>query len=149
MKWIMVANSNDCRIYEYDQHIEKLNLIDEIKHPENRLKNHDLDTDRPGHYQSPGFARGAYEPEKTTHDHAVENFAREMALKLNAGRNKHAYESLVLLMPPAIEGLLLKHLKKQILCMVQQIIQKNMVHLSEHELKQYLCRAIRGHHALH
>lgn len=149
MKWIMVANSNDCRIYEYDKHVEDLCLIDEIKHPENRFKNRELDSDRAGHYKANGHGRGAYEPEKTSHDHAVEEFVREMACKLNDGRNHHAYDSLVLLVPPFIEGLLLKHLKKQILSKIQQIIQKNMMHLSQHQLKQYLGRAIREHRVLH
>lgn len=149
MKWIMVANSNDCRIYEYDQHIEELNLIEEIKHPENKLKNHDLVTDRPGHFKARAGGRGSYDDETTAHDIAVENFVKEIAARLNAGRTHHDYDSLVLLMPPAIEGLLLKYLKKPNLALIQQIIQKNMMHLSKHQLKQYLCHAIRRHATLH
>ncbi len=149
MKWIMVANSNDCRIYGYDRHIKELNLIEQIKHPENKLKNHDLVTDRPGHYKVLGGGRGSYEHENTTHDIAIENFVKEIAARLNAGRNHHDYDSLVLLVPPVIEGLLMKYLKKPNLGFIQQVIQKNLMHLSEHQLKQYLCHAIHCHTTLH
>ena len=149
MKWIMLANSNDCRIYGYDRHIEDLSLVEEIKHPENKFKNHDLDCDRPGHYKTSTGGRGAYVPEKTSHDAAVEHFVRQMASRLNAGRTHHEYESLVLLVPPMIEGMLLKHLKKQIGESICQIIQKNMMHLNEHELKQYLGRVVRRSSILH
>ena len=49
MKWIMLANSNDCRIYEYDKHDKHLALLEEISHPEHRLKGSDYWTsDGPG-----------------------------------------------------------------------------------------------------
>lgn len=149
MKWIMVANSNDCRVYEYDKHIEELNLVAEINHPENKLKTYDLVTDRPGHFKAMSAARGSYEPEKNIHDISVENYVREMAELLNAARNRHDFDSLVLLMPSVIEGLLMKFLKKQNLYLIHQIIQKNMMHLSEHQLKQYLSRVIRHSSVLH
>ncbi|MDP3561669.1 MAG: host attachment protein [Legionellaceae bacterium] len=149
MKWIMVANSNDCRIYEYDKNIKKLTLINEISHPENKLKNRDLITDRPGHYSLNATTRGSYEPEMNTHDTAVNKFAKEMALYLNAGRNKHAYDQLILLMPPVMEGLLIKHLKKQIFSYIEQIVQKNLVNLSEHELKLYVAKLLRRGATIH
>ena len=50
MKWIMLANSNDCKIYEYEPYNMHFALIDEISHPENKLKiimfNTEIDTCR-------------------------------------------------------------------------------------------------------
>ncbi|MDP3704788.1 MAG: host attachment protein [Legionellaceae bacterium] len=142
MKWIMVANSNDCRIYEYDKNVKQLTLIDEIYHPENKLKVHDFVTDHSGHYKSGGSSRGSYEPEMNLKDVAIDSFAREMAMRLDVGRTKHAYDDLTLLMPPAMEGLLTKHLNKHIMSSIHRIIQKNLMHLSEYELKKYLCKAL-------
>jgi len=149
MKWIMVANSNDCRIYEYDHDVKDLTLVDEINHPENRLREHNLRPDRPGQYKSREANRGSYAPEIGALDIAIDDFAREMAERLDTGRNQHAYDDLTLLMPAAMEGLLLKHLNKNVAGSVHHIIQKNLMHLSEHELKKYLCKALKHGKSIH
>lgn len=138
MKWIMVANSNDCRIYEYDHHKQYLALVDEINHPENKLKVHDLTTDHPGHYRSCGTHHGSFEPEHSPLDFNIDEFAREMAVRLNKGRNDHSFDDITLLMSSKMEGLLAKHLNKPTKECIKAIIQKNLMFLSEHELKQYL-----------
>ena len=38
MKWIITANTNLCRIYQFDKHGAKVVLLKEINHPENRQK---------------------------------------------------------------------------------------------------------------
>ena len=137
MKWIMLANSNDCRIYEYDRQHKHLALVQEISHPENRLKIHDWTSDSPGHYQSAGN-RGSYVPEVSPVELSVDEFAREMAERLDHGRTHHEYDDVTLLMPSKMEGLLNKHLTKHTKSLVEKIVQKNLVFLSEHELAQYL-----------
>ena len=143
MKWIMVANSNDCRIYAYDKSIKKLKLIEEIKHPENRLREQDLVSDSYGLYQNRGMRRGSYEPELSHVELATDNFAREMAEKLNGGRIRHLYDELILLMPSTMGGMLFKHLNKNVVGFVHKMIQKNLIKLSDHELKKYLCKNLR------
>ncbi len=138
MKWIMLANSNDCRIYEYDRHNKHLALVEEISHPENRLKVHDLTSDSPGHYKSGSNNRGSYEPAVSPLDTSIDEFAREMAERLDAGRNQHEYDDIVLMMSSKMEGLLNKHLNKHTKALVKQIVQKNVVFLSDHELSLYL-----------
>lgn len=137
MKWIMLANSNDCRIYEYDRHDRHLALVDEISHPENRLKVHDLTTDHPGHYRS-GSNRGSFAPEVSPLDQSIDDFAREIAKRLDKGRNQHAYEDVTLLVPAKMEGLLFKHLNKHTRALIKLIVQKNVIFMSEHELSKYL-----------
>lgn len=138
MKWIMVANSNDCKIFKYDRNIHKISFVAEISHPENRLREQDLVADSYGVYQNIGMRRGSYEPETTHTQLAMDKFAREMANRLNYARMKHLYDDLILLMPSTMGGMLFKHLNKQVLGMVRKVIQKNLINLSEHELKDYL-----------
>lgn len=138
MKWIMLANSNDCRIYEYDRHNKHLALVEEISHPENRLKVHDWTSDSPGHYKSGSSNRGSYEPAVSPVDISIDEFAREMAERLDAGRNQREYDDIVLLMSSKMEGLLNKHLNKHTKALIKQIVQKNVVFLSDHELSLYL-----------
>lgn len=138
MKWIMLANSNDCRIYEYDRQDKHLALIEEISHPENKLKGTDYwTTDAPGHYRSQGTHRGAFS-EVDPREQSIDEFANEIAKRLDKGRNQHAYDDVTLIVPARMEGLLFKHLNKYTKELVKLIVQKNVVFLSDHELSLYL-----------
>lgn len=149
MKWIMVANSNDCRIYQYDKNIKSLKLIDEINHPENRLREQDLVSDNSGKFKSYGLIGGSYEPELSHVEIAVDKFAKEMAEKLNTGRIKHLYDGIILLMPSAMGGMLLKHLNKNVLGFVQKSIKKNIMKLSNNKLEKYLCKNLKFSDVIH
>lgn len=149
MKWIMVANSNDCKIFKYDKNIHKISFVAEISHPENRLREKELVADTYGMYQNIGMRRGSYEPETTHVELAMDNFAREMASRLDAARIKKLYDDLILLMPSAMGGKLFKHLNKHVLSKVRKVIQKNLVNLSEYELKEYLSEHLKYVGMLH
>jgi protein required for attachment to host cells len=137
MKWIVIANTNNCRIYEY--HKNDLNLIQEISHPENKLKEREVGSDKPGRYNSSNStSRGAYVPHTEIEEIQDNDFAREMATTLNEARNKNTYEELVIIMPAQIEGLFSKHLNKNVKDLIKLTIQKNIMHLSEKELFSYL-----------
>ncbi|MCX7090120.1 MAG: host attachment protein [Legionellales bacterium] len=138
MKWIMLANSNDCRIYEYDKNDKHLALVEEISHPENRLKGTDYWTsDAPGHYRSQGTHHGSY-TEPNPREQSIDDFANEIARRLEKGRNQHAFEDVTLIVPDRMEGLLFKHLNKHTKDLVSLIVQKNVIFLSDHELSLYL-----------
>jgi protein required for attachment to host cells len=132
MKWIITANSNDCKIYK--QLSDQLLLIKEISHPENKLKSHDLGTDRPGHYQTGASAHGAYSPHHDKQETNIDNFAREIAHVLNDARNQNEYNELITIMPAHMDGLLIQHLNKHVQQAITQTIQKNIMHLSTDEL---------------
>lgn len=137
MKRIIIANSNNCRIYDYKKP-DDLTLIKEINVPENKLKSSELGADRPGRYSTGGTARGAYSPESDIQDVHIDNFARELAVELDHARNKHEYDNLVVIMPSHMDGLLTQHLNPHVKGLITRTIQKNMVHLSEHEVLDYL-----------
>jgi protein required for attachment to host cells len=138
MKWIMLANSNDCRIYEYDRHDKHLALIEEISHPEHLLKGSVYwTTDGPGHYKAMGQRRGAFE-EVDPVEQSIDEFARDIARRLDKGRNKHAYEDVTIIMPARMEGLVLKHMNKHTKEFIKMIVQKNVVFMSDHELALYV-----------
>ncbi len=138
MKWIMLANSNDCRIYEYDQAHKHLSLIEEISHPEHRLKASEFwTTDAPGHYKSSGYRRGAFS-EANPLEQSIDEFARDIASHLNKGRNSHAFDDVTVIVPARMEGLLFKHINKHTKELIKMIVQKNVVFMSEHELALYI-----------
>lgn len=139
MTWIVTADSASCRIYSYDKNHSKLQLLKELQHPESRLKAGDsLTTDRPGHYQKSKSARGAYSPHMDAKEVELNDFTREIADELDAGRNNHSYEKLILISSPHMHGLLLQHLNNHVKNLVVNNIQKDLQHYSEHELIDFL-----------
>lgn len=139
MTWIITANSNLCRIYQYDKNPEKISLVKEVNHPENKLKKGELLTsERPGHYQTGTSARGAYEPRTDPKQVEVDNFSREIALELNQGRTANAYSKLVIITPPHMKGLLSAHLDKHVKTLVTKEIQKDVMHLAHNEFLDFL-----------
>ena len=76
-------------------------------------------------------------------------FAKELASILNAGRVKHLYDDLILLIPSTMRGLLLQHLNNHVNPLVKKVIQKNLVHLSAQELKTFLGNQLKFTGLLH
>lgn len=138
MIWVVTANTNTCRIYDYDKKSKQLNLLREIQHPENRQKTSELLTDRPGHYQTRGTARGAYSSRTGAKEVEINNFAREIAEELNSARNEHEFEQLIIISPPHMNGILFQHINKHIKDVVIHNIKKDLHHLTDSDLLDFL-----------
>lgn len=140
MKWVMIANTNNCRIYDYHRKEKILTLLKEFDHPENKLKNQDLVSDKPGHYCASTAGRGAYSQQHDPEDIKIDNFARELALHLEDARNKKSFNELITVMSSKMEGLLHHYLHKNVRSVIKHNIQKNLMHMNEHELIDYFAK---------
>ncbi len=138
MKLVVNTNSNICRIYHYIKNPAQLTLLKEISHPENKLKNSDLTSDGPGHYQGGESSRGAYSPHTEAKDVLITNFAKEIAKELNQERMKKEYNELILISAPHMMGLLLQQMDKNVKELITNKLEKDLVSLSEHELLTYI-----------
>lgn len=146
MMWIITANTNLCRIYEVDKKTMHITMLQEISHPENKLRKGEyLTSDRPGHYASDSSAHGSFEQRTDPKDVAVDNFSREIAHELNKGRNGNAFQSLIVIMSPHMNGMLTKHLDKHVKDMVTKEIHKDVMQLTHHELVEYLSQLKDNH----
>lgn len=140
MTWIITANTNNCRIYDFQKN--KLELIEEIDRPENKLKGKELESDKPGRFQSGITERGAFAPHTELEDKQITQFAKELADKLNKAKNRNEFEKLTVVMPAQIEGIFSKHLDKNVKELIERSIQKNIMHLSEKELLEFINKNI-------
>lgn len=138
MKLVVNTNSNTCRIYHYDKQLSKLTLLKEISHPENKLKSGDMTSDRPGHYQGGESSRGAYSPHMEAKEIHIDNFSREIAKELDQERIQKDYDELIMIAPSHMVGLLYQHLSKQVKNLVINKIEKDLLHLPNHELLEFL-----------
>ena len=134
--WLVIFDSTICRIYDYSKH--QLLLIKEIQHPENKLRDSETTSDKPGRYRSGGHAHGAYSQQSDPKEIKIDNFSREISNILAHYNTTHAYEKLVFVASPHINGLLLKHLNKHVKNLIMHNIEKDLVHLTENKLLDYV-----------
>lgn len=136
--WIVTTNSNTCKLYNYIKNPEQLTLVKEINHPENKLRDMDLTSDKPGHYKSRGDAHGAFSQPSDPKEIKIDEFSREIAKTLDHGRNTHAYKKLIVIAPPHMNGLLLGHMNKHVTDLVIDNIKKDMLQCTSGELLDFL-----------
>lgn len=136
--WVIIANSNTCRIYQYCKKPAQLTLLKELQHLENRLKDIDLTSDKPGHYKSSNATHGAYSQPTDPKEIKIDGFSREIAEELDHGRNTNAYKNLIIIAPPHMNGLLFQHINKHVKDLVAHDIEKDLIRLPEHELLDFL-----------
>ena len=136
--WVLMTNSNTGRIYLYNKENNQLALLKEIQHPENKLRDIELTSDRPGHFNSNGGAHGAFTQASDPKEIKIDDFSRELAKELDHGRNTNAYNKLIVIAPPRMNGLLFQHTNKHVNELVTHKIEKDLIHFSEKELLDFL-----------
>ena len=135
--WVVTANSNLCRIYNYSQ-LNQLDLVKEISHPENKERDIDLTSDKPGSYQVGDTTHGTYTQPTDPKEIKIDDYSREIAKELDHGRNTNAYEKLIIIALPHEDGLLFRHMNHHVKELVTHNIKKDVLHLSPDELLDFL-----------
>jgi protein required for attachment to host cells len=139
MIWVITSNAVKCRIFSYVKSPASLKLINQINHPENRLRKEEfLTSDKPGHYKSSSSNRGAYSPRTDPKEVEVDNFARQIAKELEHGRTTRGFDKLIVIATPHMHGLIFQHLSKNTKELVINDIQKDLQNVSEKELLEFL-----------
>jgi len=134
--WVVVADSSLCRIYEYHARPESIDLVREVLHPQSHLKDIDFKMDKDGSYHGAGGAGNYVSPDPK--DHATDQFSREIAKLLNDNRNAHAFEHLIIITPPHLNGKLHHHMNKHVKKMVNLNIAKDLIQYKDEQLLRYL-----------
>ena len=137
MYWITLANTNQYRIYSYDLSDHQLTLIKEELHPENKNKEAEFVSDRPGHYKTSGTSHGAFsEPDHKAQE--IDRFLSALASEFENGRNKNEFEQLIFIASPEVNGILSKHLNKHLTSLMCNEVKKDYIHFSDQELSLFL-----------
>jgi len=140
MIWVINASTNSCQIYNYEKSPARLTLIKALQDPTTRLKKGDFFTsDKPGHYRGDTAGKGgAFSQQTDPKEVEIDSFSREIAKELNQGRNNHLYQNLIIIASPHMFGLLQHHLDKHVKELIINNIQKDLQHLNDRELLEYL-----------
>jgi protein required for attachment to host cells len=144
MVWVVVANTNDCKIYHFQKKPAQITFLKELSQIENKLKaSESLTTDKPGRYNAANSNGGAFSPHTDPKKVEFDNFARKIAQALNHDRNEQEFEELIIAAEPHMHGLITQHLDKHVKHMIIRDLQKDLINLPEKELLAYLLKHTR------
>jgi protein required for attachment to host cells len=104
---VVVANLARARFYSMRGRVGELTELHNLVHPEARLHERDLTSDRAGRtFESANDSRSAMEPQHTAKEHEAERFAAELAAEVERHCAEQGYRRLILVAPPRLLGYL-------------------------------------------
>ncbi len=108
--WILVANASIATLYNFlpeksSKHKPKLTVVHQFEHPDSRKRDSSLVSDREGEYMNQATGKsGSFIEAHDPHQYQGLIFARELFHRLEAGRVKQEFVSLILVSPPEFIG---------------------------------------------
>jgi len=137
--WIVVANRVTARIFAAESPLGAIDEIETLLHPQGRLSEQNLVTDRPGRTtERAGPGQSTSDPDTSQHEHEATVFAMEIAGTLTKARNDARYGTLVLVAPPAFLGALRKAIDTRTRSLVTLELDKDLALLDAKSLRAHL-----------
>ncbi len=136
--WVLVAEKSRARLFDW-QSRDVLNEIKTFSHPESRLHEQDLVTDKRGRaFDSAGEGRHAHQEQNRARQHESETFAKELIALLDRSRSRQEYERVVIVAAPEFLGQLRDEMPPELEKAVLQEVSKNLVQESTDSIRKYL-----------
>ncbi|WP_267256679.1 host attachment protein [Coxiella endosymbiont of Ornithodoros maritimus] len=110
--WIVVANAS--KVIKYLPLIkfltgkDNLELIEEYTHPESRIRDVEIASDRLGYFHAESRGSGSFVEQTNPKKYEAESFAREMVNDLESGQMSDLFQDIILVVTPPFHGLLNK-----------------------------------------
>jgi protein required for attachment to host cells len=142
--WILVAHRGGARLFENRGPGKGLELLQDVDHPAGKLKNKDIDSDKPGRKfsgSSPGRHGAGHDQEPT--EHIAEQFAKRLSGLLDQGRVHQQFDSLVLVAEPRFLGALRAALSIPTAAMVTTTLGKDLGAIEARGLPNHLENVVR------
>lgn len=137
--WVVVASSTRCRIFTQRKHSGPLQQVEELDHPEGRLRGRDLASDRPGRsFDSAGHGRHAMGQPVDPTEHENIRFAKTVATRIDDARKKHRFDRLVLVADPRFLGHLRQGLSPATRHRLSAELHKNLANADPGAIQQAL-----------
>jgi protein required for attachment to host cells len=137
--WVLVAHRSGARIFVNDGPGKGLRLIQTLDHPEGRLKNREIDTDRPGSAFGNGtLERHALERHETSHEKLSEDFARSLASVLEDARTHQRFDRVFIVADPSFLGMVRSFLSNQTAALVAGSLSKDLAYVKDAQMTEHL-----------
>jgi protein required for attachment to host cells len=138
MTWILVAHRGGARLFENSGPGKGLKLVEDIPHPEGRLKSGEIDADKPGRAFDSFGNRHGMSQEHGAADQVSLIFAKHLCDKLEKARAENRFGRLVLVAEPRLLGELRGALDKPTTALVCATLDKNLAGVENSDIPQHL-----------
>jgi len=135
--WILVADSSCAKIFQPNSEDDLVEVAD-LVHSESRLHAQDVTSDLPGSNAGGGGSRHGFEGQTSIKEHEAVNFAREIDVQLETGRNGGQYKRLIVAAAPAFLGILRQNISANNAKLVTHEVNKDLVKFSTAEIQEHL-----------
>ncbi len=140
--WVVVAGRSKAKIFELDRKGPTLHLLKTIEKPEGKLRNEEMDSDRPGvtrnRYRG-STNTASLTKSQNTKDHNAEIFGKHIVHELDEARKKNQCEKVIFVVESSFKGILSKNINHNgMKNMVFDIVNKNYINLKEDEISERL-----------
>jgi protein required for attachment to host cells len=133
--WILVANKARAVVLTVSSVRERPTIVEVIDHPEGRLLESEMKSDRPGQsFDSRGVARHSLQPKESPSKHETRAFARSLAFMLDAAADTGKFDQLVLVCAHELLGELRNALHVQVSARVVLEVAKDIAKWSNPEI---------------
>lgn len=142
--WVLVGDASRARILRPRKRGEKWEVLETHDHPLGRARTSEMVSDQRGRQQQSGAEamRPGMEPRTDPTDVEAENFARELAQRLQKGFDTHEYQGLILVAAPRFLGQLRGTLHGSASSAVLASVDKDYTHADEEELEKRLRKTL-------
>ena len=117
------------------------NLLEALDHPEGRLRNSEINSDRPGRTHDGKGGSHAMDPEQSPHDRKVADFVRRLCARLDKGRQEKEFSALLIAAEPHLLGLVRSTLDKNTASLITTSLPKNLQPVALNDLDRHLEQA--------
>jgi protein required for attachment to host cells len=136
--WVTVADSSRARIFKADSPTAPLEEIQTLAHPEARLHEGDLTTDRSGRDTNSTSGSHGFGSETETKDEEASRFASFVCNTLDVNQRKGSFNKLYIVAAPAFLGLLRKHRSNNVKQVVAEELSKNLCTMDVKTIRSHL-----------
>lgn len=137
---LVVAADNTCaRIFCVSSSQGPLEEKTVLVHPENRLQEKNMASDRQGYsFSSHGHGRKVFSKRVDPKEHEINQFAKEISEYLKNSEANNEFDQLIIVAAPKLLGTLKKEFNNNILKLITYELKKNIAKLSTAEIRKFL-----------
>ena len=142
IRWYVLANRSEAVFYK-DTDTDKFKFVQRMTDPNGKLKESELDSDRPGRTNSGGMSI-SNSLDRTFHHHELEakEFAKKIAVSVTEAARDGRVNELVLACEPHFLGLLRSALPDSIKSLVKEEINHEYTYGSDEAIRGQILNAI-------
>lgn len=127
--WLILANSGIMKLFRFPHDSRKLTSAEILSNPEQRLRNHDVNSDKEGRsFNRVGSKSSAYEHHTQAKEIHQEAFAEKVAKFLNDAATNKEFDRLYLAVSKEFFGILKTKLNAHVLEKIADQTHKDLTH---------------------